>query len=182
MEAALRAELDAAVALSTAACPRVEWTAAYRRLSAGAPARLSGVLAEVLMTAVQPPSGETYTRRQFLDFYGDGVLKPHLCALAPRTCKALRSLGWTKEGEILGRKQGWSVVKPGRQLGGHTGQALRINVQLCVFGCEEAILLLNGSAVLMYLTASRYFALRPPSSTSSTCRHATPTSVSPSCM
>lgn len=82
-----------------------------------------------------------------LDFWGGGRFEKEPCELAPRTCAALAALGWTPEGELVDRKFAWNVVEPGRRLTGHSGQALRINVQVCVHGCEGAELHINGGVV-----------------------------------
>eukprot|EP00927_Polykrikos_kofoidii_P072154 TRINITY_DN68304_c0_g1_i1.p1 TRINITY_DN68304_c0_g1~~TRINITY_DN68304_c0_g1_i1.p1 ORF type:complete len:554 (-),score=30.14 TRINITY_DN68304_c0_g1_i1:206-1867(-) len=69
------------------------------------------------------------------------------CAVRPRTCAAMESLGWRAEDDIITRKQGYSIVAPRERMGGHSGQHLRINIQMCVSGCEGAVLHLNGSAI-----------------------------------
>eukprot|EP00928_Gymnodinium_smaydae_P015514 TRINITY_DN15739_c0_g1_i1.p1 TRINITY_DN15739_c0_g1~~TRINITY_DN15739_c0_g1_i1.p1 ORF type:complete len:611 (-),score=119.89 TRINITY_DN15739_c0_g1_i1:1536-3368(-) len=86
-----------------------------------------------------------------VDFYMDGRLGDDVCAVAPRTCELLGTLSWANSGEVgqmpVRRKMAWNVVAPGKRLGGHSGQTLRINVQLCVFGCEGAELHLNGDVI-----------------------------------
>lgn len=69
------------------------------------------------------------------------------CQWTPLTCDALSSLGWVDAGDIVCRKLGWSIVEPGTRFAGHSGQSLRINVQVCVHGCEGAELHIDGQVV-----------------------------------
>lgn len=75
------------------------------------------------------------------------------CRLAPRTCSALAArlpILQTLEdsrGKSLRRisiRAMFTVIKGRQPMGEHSGQAARINLQMCVSGCEGAELWLNG--------------------------------------
>ena len=69
----------------------------------------------------------------------------HTCKLTPRTCKMLiEQFGWSRARDFVDRKWSWSIVAPGERMGGHSGQASRINIQLCAHGCEGSELILAG--------------------------------------
>mmetsp|Transcript_68729 Transcript_68729/g.201224 ORF Transcript_68729/g.201224 Transcript_68729/m.201224 type:complete len:625 (-) Transcript_68729:81-1955(-) len=77
------------------------------------------------------------------------------CALAPQTCEAFRQQGFLAAGlDACGsRRSGvnerlmWSVVDPHAMIATHSGEAVRINIQMCVHGCDGAKLYLNGTTV-----------------------------------
>eukprot|EP00930_Biecheleria_cincta_P045671 TRINITY_DN31477_c0_g1_i1.p1 TRINITY_DN31477_c0_g1~~TRINITY_DN31477_c0_g1_i1.p1 ORF type:complete len:538 (+),score=82.55 TRINITY_DN31477_c0_g1_i1:152-1765(+) len=82
-----------------------------------------------------------------VDFWVGGGHDETNCKSAPRTCEKLRELGFQSSDEIVTRKQGWSIVSPGQRMGGHSGQHLRINIQMCVHGCSGAELHLSDLVV-----------------------------------
>lgn len=69
------------------------------------------------------------------------------CQFSPNTCDKLKALGWQPSDDIVTRKQSWSIVAPGSSMGGHSGQHQRINIQICIHGCEDSELHLNGEVV-----------------------------------
>jgi len=81
-----------------------------------------------------------------IEFWQDGALTDE-CDWTPLTCDALSTLGWGVAGDIVTRKLAWSIVEPGTRFAGHSGQSRRINIQVCVHGCEGAELHIDGTVV-----------------------------------
>ncbi|CAD7943136.1 unnamed protein product [Amoebophrya sp. A120] len=70
------------------------------------------------------------------------------CQRAPETCRLLEEhFPWNTEEDYSQKRWSWSVVRPGGNMGGHTGQTMRLNVQICAQGCEAAELHVNGQVI-----------------------------------
>lgn len=89
-----------------------------------------------------------------------GTWREDKCKLAPRTCEAVRQQGILRRGEhdlltsacsrvddMILEKVMWTVVEPEARFAAHSGETFRINVQMCVHGCEQAELRVNGTVV-----------------------------------
>jgi len=105
-----------------------------------------------------PFSGSTDRSWLALHFVLYGHWKEDVCALAPKTCSVFREPGLFADTEDVGgcpsmginERLMWTVVEPGGRLAAHSGESWRINIQMCVSGCEGAELHINGT-VFPYL-------------------------------
>jgi len=83
-----------------------------------------------------------------VNLLGDDERAKDSCKKAVKTCRLLEEeYGWNSKEDYSQSRWSWSVVRPGGNMGGHTGQAMRLNVQICAQGCENAELHLNGQVV-----------------------------------